>query len=66
MDREADYGYTSRFLPVIKDVTGAKAIVVQDIPNGVIGRPVEFESKKYKVKMIHNFFLTFFLFTFHS
>lgn len=45
--KESDYGYSpsSRFRPIDKDVTGAKAIRVQDIPNGVVGRPVEFESK---------------------
>ncbi|GAB0098238.1 filamin-C isoform X1 [Sergentomyia squamirostris] len=39
------YGYSSpsRFLPIDKDVTGARAIFVQNIPNGVLGRPVEFE-----------------------
>lgn len=37
---------TSTFKPIVgdKDVTGAKAIKVQDIPDGVLGRPVEFES----------------------
>lgn len=46
-EKESDYGYTSpsRFRPIDKDhVSGARAIRVQDIPNGAIGRPVEFES----------------------
>uniref|UniRef100_A0A1I8PB52 Calponin-homology (CH) domain-containing protein n=1 Tax=Stomoxys calcitrans TaxID=35570 RepID=A0A1I8PB52_STOCA len=43
-----NYGYSSlsRFRPIentTAGVTGAKAIRVQDIPNGAIGRPVEFE-----------------------
>ncbi|XP_037956587.1 filamin-C isoform X2 [Teleopsis dalmanni] len=39
------YGYSSlsRFRPIDNNATGAKAIRVQDIPNGAIGRPVEFE-----------------------
>lgn len=43
---DSDYGYgsTTRFRPIDKDVSGAKAIRVQDIPNGVVGRAVEFES----------------------
>lgn len=39
---------TSSFKPISggdKELTGAKAIKVQDIPDGVLGRPVEFESK---------------------
>lgn len=40
----------SRFKPIAGSdksagVTGAKAIKVQDIPDGLLGRPVEFESK---------------------
>lgn len=44
---DSDYGYGSsnRFRPIDKDVSGARAIRVQDIPNGAVGRPVEFESK---------------------
>ncbi|XP_037903805.1 filamin-B isoform X3 [Hermetia illucens] len=38
-----DYSYSTRFRPIADNVTGAKAIRVQDIPNGVLGRPVEFE-----------------------
>ncbi|KAL9919065.1 filamin-type immunoglobulin domains fbug isoform 2-T4 [Glossina fuscipes fuscipes] len=42
-----NYGYSSlsRFRPIdnITGITGARAIRVQDIPNGAIGRPVEFE-----------------------
>ncbi|XP_005177800.1 filamin-C isoform X2 [Musca domestica] len=47
-----NYGYSSlsRFRPIESStatattgITGAKAIRVQDIPNGAIGRPVEFE-----------------------
>lgn len=43
---DSDYGYgsTTRFRPIDKDVSGAKAIRVQSIPNGAVGRPVEFES----------------------
>lgn len=43
---DSDYGYgsTTRFRPIDKDVSGARAIRVQDIPNGAVGRPVEFES----------------------
>lgn len=41
-EKESDYG--SRFRPIEKDATGARAINVQDIPDGVLGRPVEFES----------------------
>ncbi|BFG06400.1 filamin-B [Drosophila madeirensis] len=39
------YGYSSlsRFRPIDGNATGARAIRVQDIPNGSIGRPVEFE-----------------------
>ncbi|KAL9699468.1 hypothetical protein quinque_002909 [Culex quinquefasciatus] len=33
----------SGFEPIGRDVTGARAIRVQDIPDGVLGRPVEFE-----------------------
>lgn len=46
-EKDSDYGYTSssRFRPIDSDVSGAEAIRVQDIPNGVLGRPVEFESK---------------------
>ncbi|KAJ6643067.1 Filamin-B, partial [Pseudolycoriella hygida] len=40
-ERESDY--SSRFRPIEKDATGARAIIVQDIPDGVLGRPVEFE-----------------------
>lgn len=43
-EKERDYGYGSQFRPIDKDEFGAKAIRVQDIPNGVLGRPVEFES----------------------
>lgn len=35
----------SGFEPIGRDITGARAIRVQDIPDGVLGRPVEFESK---------------------
>lgn len=43
-----NYGYSSlsRFRPIESTppgVSGARAIRVQDIPNGAIGRPVEFE-----------------------
>lgn len=50
-DKDSDYGYTSssRFRPIDSDVSGAEAIRVQDIPNGVLGRPVEFESKRRKL-----------------
>lgn len=41
-EKESDY--VSRFRPIEKDATGARAINVQDIPDGVLGRPVEFES----------------------
>lgn len=40
------YSSLSRFRPIestLKGVIGAQAIRVQDIPNGAIGRPVEFE-----------------------
>lgn len=43
-EKELDYGYGSPFRPIDKDEFGAKAIRVQDVPNGVLGRPVEFES----------------------
>ncbi|XP_062543155.1 filamin-C isoform X1 [Armigeres subalbatus] len=33
----------SGFEPIGQDVSGARAIRVQDIPDGVLGRPVEFE-----------------------
>lgn len=46
-EKEPDYGYTSRFLPISKGATGAQAIIVQNIPNGVLGQPVEFESNAY-------------------
>lgn len=49
-EKDSDYGYTSsRFRPIDKDVSGAKAIQVQDIPNGALGRPVEFESELCKI-----------------
>lgn len=46
-EKDSDYGYTSssRFRPIDSDVSGAEAIRVQDIPNGALGRPVEFESE---------------------
>ena len=44
-EKDNDYGYSSRFRPIEKEEFGAKAIRVQDIPNGVLGRPVEFESE---------------------
>lgn len=37
------YSSLSRFRPIDSNATGARAIRVQDIPNGSIGRPVEFE-----------------------
>ncbi|XP_017837072.1 filamin-C isoform X2 [Drosophila busckii] len=37
------YSSLSRFRPIDNNATGARAIRVQDIPNGSIGRPVEFE-----------------------
>lgn len=42
-----EYGFStsSRFRPIDRDATGAQAIHVQDIPDGVLGRPVEFESE---------------------
>lgn len=46
-EKERDYGYGSPFRPIDKDELGAKAIRVQDIPNGALGRPVEFESTYY-------------------
>lgn len=46
MDIDYGYGSSTRFRPIDKDVSGAKAIHVQSIPNGAIGRPVEFESKQ--------------------
>lgn len=39
-----DYGYVSRFRPIERDAIGARAIQVQNIPDGVLGRPVSFES----------------------
>lgn len=44
-EHDSDYGYTSRFRPIEKNAIGARAIIVQDIPDGVLGRPVEFESE---------------------
>ncbi|XP_055380209.1 filamin-A isoform X2 [Condylostylus longicornis] len=35
--------YSTRFRPIDNNATGARAIRVQDIPNGSMGRPVEFE-----------------------
>lgn len=44
------YGYvSSRFRPIERDAIGARAIRVQDISDGVIGRPVSFESGSYVV-----------------
>lgn len=43
--QDGEYGCSTSFRPIDKNATGARAIRVQDIPNGVIGRPVEFESK---------------------
>ncbi|XP_053675765.1 filamin-A [Anopheles nili] len=36
-------GLKGGFEPIGRDVSGARAIRVQDIPDGVLGRPVEFE-----------------------
>lgn len=60
---DGDYGYgsTTRFRPIEKDVSGAKAIRVQDIPNGAVGRPVEFESKKF-LKMFNQQICKLFVF----
>lgn len=44
---DGDYSYSSRFRPIDKDANGARAIMVQDIPDGVLGRPVEFESELF-------------------
>lgn len=55
----------SRFQPIDKDVSGgARAIRVQSIPNGAVGRPVEFERKfrvyllydSYNMNILINFF----------
>lgn len=46
-EKERDYGYGSQFRPIDHEELGAKAIRVQDIPNGALGRPVEFESKSW-------------------
>lgn len=51
LKNEKDNSYTFaaplRFRPIDKDVPGgARAIRVQSIPNGAVGRPVEFESKR--------------------
>lgn len=45
-EKESDYGYSSstRFRPIDQDISGAGAIRVQNIPNGAVGRPVQFES----------------------
>lgn len=53
-EKDSDYGYTSasRFRPIDSDVSGAQAIRVQDIPNGVLGRPVEFESECNNLRSI--------------
>lgn len=51
-----DYTYSSRFRPIDKDANGAGAILVQDIPDGVLGRPVEFESE-YSKDIVY-FYLT--------
>lgn len=50
---DSDYGYgsTTRFRPIDKDVSGARAIRVQDIPNGAVGRAVEFESMHSKLHL---------------
>lgn len=47
-------GAGSRFKPITdtsKDVSGARAIKVQDIPDGVLGRPVEFESESMRIAL---------------
>lgn len=44
--QENDYGYTSKFMPIGKD-GGATAIKVSNKPDGVLGRPFEFESKYF-------------------
>lgn len=52
-------GSGSRFKPITdtsKEVSGARAIKVQDIPDGVLGRPVEFESK---FKLFQSFYKLF-------
>lgn len=52
LKNEKDNSYTFaaplRFRPIDKDVSGgARAIRVQNIPNGAVGRPVEFESMPF-------------------
>lgn len=69
LKNEKDNSYTfaapSRFRPIDKDVPGgARAIRVQSIPNGAVGRPVEFESKRkafaFYLSRINNQFLDWF------
>lgn len=43
---ENDYGYSALFCPIEDNAVGAQAIRVQNIPDGVLGRPVEFQSNK--------------------
>lgn len=41
-----DYSSSSKFLPIDSDIQGAKAIKVNNKPDGFLGQPFEFESKK--------------------
>lgn len=47
--KDFSFSSGSRFKPIgekdLGQINGAKAIKVQDIPDGVLGRPVEFESE---------------------
>lgn len=53
MNGDYEFAASSRFRPIDRDATGAQAIHVQDIPDGVLGRPVEFESKLRNLKLFH-------------
>jgi filamin len=44
--RDNDYDYSTNFLPIENSIAGgAKAIKVSNKPDGILGRPFEFESE---------------------
>lgn len=50
--KENDYGYSALFCPIEDNAVGAQAIRVQNIPDGVLGRPVEFQSNNHILSQI--------------
>lgn len=54
VEKDQENGISSRFKPI--DAGGASAIRVQNLSNGSLGRPVEFESE-LNVNQVMNFIL---------